>query len=209
VNLLFALAALGNIDGLRREFPGVARDHPNPALAARQNALWVWRELRAHGHQAAAASWLADLLRQPRPNPTDTSLAGILIEGDIQYAAERWEAARRVYAVGLAQHSRNPTLLGRLGTTAAHLGDLKEAQRLDRTLARLPTPYLFGSHTYARARIAAALGDRTTAVELLRRAWAQGRPLAFDNWGEEDVHIDKDFDSLRAYLPFQALMWTD
>jgi hypothetical protein len=89
------------------------------------------------------------------------------------------------------------------------MGDFLEAQRLDKILATLPTPHLFGSHTFARARIAAALGDRAGAVELLRKAWGQGRPLTFDTRANEDVHSDQDFDSLRDYFPFQALMRTD
>ncbi len=100
-------------------------------------------------------------------------------------------------------------VLGRLGATAAHLGDRREASRLDSTLASLSRPYLFGSHTYARARIAAALGKRAAAVELLRSAWAQGRPLAFDDRGMDDVHTDPEFDSLRDFFPFQMLMRTD
>jgi hypothetical protein len=46
-------------------------------------------------------------------------------------------------------------------------------------------------------------------VELLRSAWAQGRPIAFDNLEDEDVHSDPEFDSLRDYFPFQLLMRTD
>jgi hypothetical protein len=80
---------------------------------------------------------------------------------------------------------------------------------MDKLLATLPTPHLFGSHSYARARIAAAMGDRAGAVELLRLAWGQGRPLTFDSRDNEDVHSDPEFDSLRDYFPFQTLIRTD
>jgi hypothetical protein len=96
-----------------------------------------------------------------------------------------------------------------LGTTAVHLGDSTAARRFDRILAQLPSRYRFGRQTYARARIAAALGDKAAAVQLLRSAWAQGRPIAFDNLEDEDVHSDPEFDSLRDYFPFQLLMRTD
>ena len=92
---------------------------------------------------------------------------------------------------------------------AAREGDVPEAQRLDQVLARLNTPYLFGRQTYARARIAAALGNRPQAVDLLREAWVEGRPLAFDDRENEDVHTDEVFDQLRDFLPFQVLMRID
>jgi hypothetical protein len=208
VNLLLALAAVGDIDALRREVTRVTGDDPEPSSSVRQKSLWVWRELRSHGHALAAAEWLANMLSQP-PTGVDSTIQGSLLEGDVQSAGERWGAARRFYIGGLAHHPLSPVLLGRLGVIAAHMGDSLEAQRLDKILATLPTPHLFGSHTFARARIAAALGDRAGAVELLRKAWGQGRPLTFDTRANEDVHSDQDFDSLRDYFPFQALMRTD
>ena len=46
-------------------------------------------------------------------------------------------------------------------------------------------------------------------VELLRTAWSQGRPIAFDDRENEDVHSDMDFETLRDFLPFRQLMQTD
>lgn len=209
MNLLIALAAIGDIDALRREFSRVAVDDPDPALAARQKALWVWRELRAHGHPAAAAEWLSNVMTQPVPTRPDSSLESAMVEGDLLSAAGRWTDAARVYTAALPHHPDAPALLGRLGVTAAHRGDRTEALRLNTALVSLSRPYLFGSHTYARARIQAALGQRPAAVELLRSAWAQGRPLAFDNWGNDDVHSDPEFEPLRDFFPFQMLMRTD
>ena len=208
VNLLFALAALGDVRSLRRELARTTRDDPSLG-GNREKALLVWRELKAHGRETAAAEWLAGLVAEASASPGDTTLEGALREGDIQYASRHWEAATRIYAEGLSRHPLDPTLLGRLGTTAAHQGNREEAERVDQTLARLSTPYLFGKQTYARARIAAALGDRAAAVELLRKAWAEGRPLVFDNLSYEDVHCDAEFKPLRAYLPFQMLVRSD
>jgi hypothetical protein len=207
INLLLALAALGDVGAIRRVITQVTPDDPNPSISLRQKSLWVWRELRSHGHVLAAAKWLADLLDQPVG--ADTTLMGALVEGDVQAAAERWSLALRLYTAGLARNSLSPILLGRLGATAAHLGDSTEARRIDKVLANLPTPHLFGSHSYARARIAAAMEDPAGAVELLRMAWGQGRPLTFDTRDNEDVHSDPEFDSLRGYFPFQALIRTD
>ena len=209
LNLLLALAAEGDVDALHRELPRVTRDDPVPAIGDRQKAFYVWRELRAHGHIEAAAQWLVPLVSTPVTSPSDTTLATALLEGDLEAAAGRWDNARRVYAAGLVGHLGNPDLLGRLGSTAAHLGDSAAAKRFDRALAQLPPKFQFGRQTYARARIAAALGDKAGAVSLLRTAWVEGRPIAFDNLEDEDVHTDPEFESLRDYFPFQLLMRTD
>ncbi|MFL5403111.1 MAG: ATP-binding protein [Gemmatimonadales bacterium] len=209
VNLLMALAAEGDIQELRRELPHVTRDDPDPALGARQKAFYVWRELRAHGHAAAAAAWLAQLAQQAPVAQEDTSLAATLLEGDLQSALGHWDSARTLYVEGLARYPERPILLGRLGAAAAHAGDSTEARRVERALASAVRPYLFGSATYARARIKTALGEKAAAVDLLRAAWFQGRPLAFDDRDNEDVHCDPEFDSLRDFYPFQALMRTD
>lgn len=92
---------------------------------------------------------------------------------------------------------------------AVHLGDSTGAKRFDRILAQLPQKFQFGRPAYARARIAAALGEKAAAVGLLRTAWVEGRPIAFDNLENEDVHSDPEFESLRDYFPFQLLLRTD
>ncbi len=209
VNLLLALAAAGDVRGVRRELSRATRDDPYPGVGSRQASLWVWRELRAHGHDGAAARWLATLVDQTSATIPDTTLTSNILEGDVQSGARHWEAARRHYEAALAQSPGDPLLLGRLGATAAHLGDRAEAGRLAAVLAASADPYLFGKQTYARARITAVLGDRAGAVELLRAAWTQGRPLAFDDRENEDVHNDPAFETLREFPPFQALMHID
>jgi tetratricopeptide (TPR) repeat protein len=209
LDLLLALAAQGDVNALHRELARITRDDPAPSISDRQKAFYVWRELKAHGHTAAAGEWLEPLVATPIAALSDTNLATALLEGDLESAAARWNNARLLYAAGLARHPGNPELLGRLGTSAAHLGDSTAAKRFDRLLAQLPQKYRFGRHTYARARIAAALGNRAAAVGLLRLAWVEGRPLAFDNLENEDVHSDPEFESLRDYFPFQLLMRTD
>jgi hypothetical protein len=208
LNLLFALAAQGDARGLRRHLPHATRDDPSGG-GERGKAWLAWRELRAHGHLDAADQWLAELVSRPRSTPGDTTLEAALLEGDIQAAQRHWSEAARLYGAALGRHPQDPTLLGRIGVSAAHRGDPAEARRIDRVLSQLRTPYLFGRHTYSRARIAAALGDRPAAVELLRKAWSEGRPITFDNYGYEDVHCDEEFEPLRGYPPFEMLVQTD
>jgi predicted Zn-dependent protease len=206
VSLLLAFAAAGDVKRARRELARRTQDDPYAEFGSRQISLWVWRELRAHGHEAAADRWLATLMTEPA---ADTSVLGRVLEGDIQAAARRWGAARDYYAAGLAKDPGSALLMGRLGATAAHLGDRIEAKRLDGVLEASSGPYLFGRQTYARARIAAALGDRAAAVEFLRTAWTQGRSLAFDDRDNEDVHSDPEFAQLKGYGAFEALMRTN
>ena len=145
----------------------------------------------------------------PAADSRDTSLVATLLEGDLQGAAGRWDSARVIFAEGVTRHPALPILLGRLATAAVHAGDTTEARRIGQVLASSNQPYLFGSTSYARARIAAALGDKAAAVDLLRTAWFQGRPIPFDDRNNEDVHSDPEFESLRNFYPFQALMRTD
>jgi hypothetical protein len=90
-----------------------------------------------------------------------------------------------------------------LGAVAAHLGDRREVARIDRWLAGRRGPYLSGSHTFSRARLAALVGDRDHAVELYRQAVDEGFCCTY--YVGDGVHADPDFESLRDYPPFQEL----
>ncbi len=57
-------------------------------------------------------------------------------------------------------------------------------------------PYLFGWHTFWRARIAALLGEKEQAVRLLREAHNQG--VQFIRF-----HNDMDLEPLHDYPPFK------
>jgi len=130
--------------------------------------------------------------------PAAENLRGPLAQS--LFEAGRWEEARAIFEVLAAEDPANWQVQGYLGALAAHRGDRAEAERISTWLARLEAPYLFGRHTYQRARIAALLGEDERAVVLLREALADGlRSLAFQ------LHRDPDFESLRHYPPFQEL----
>jgi hypothetical protein len=76
-------------------------------------------------------------------------------------------------------------------------------------VASFSSPYLFGNHTYARARNAAALDDRAGAVQLLEAAWTEGRPIASDDQENDDVHSDPEFARLVGFLPYETVMRGD
>ena len=61
-------------------------------------------------------------------------------------------------------------------------------------------PYQVGMPTRARAMLAAALGERERALNLLRDAFSEGVPYGL--W----LHSEPAFASLRDYPPFQELL---
>jgi hypothetical protein len=100
-------------------------------------------------------------------------------------------------------------LMGIAGVAAARVGDTARAQALSRALDTLPTARKFGDAIYARATIAAALGQRDEAVRLLQQAIGIGVPYYFGIHVFATIHVD-DADpllaSLNGYAPFEQLI---
>jgi hypothetical protein len=90
--------------------------------------------------------------------------------------------------------------LGSLGVAAARRGDRAAAETYLARLTSIARPYLFGRNTYQRARIAAQLGEKPAAVELLRAAFTQGKPY------DLTLHTDRALESLRGYEAFDHLL---
>ena len=80
------------------------------------------------------------------------------------------------------------------------LPDRDEAARVDSLLAARDVPYQLGGPTMNRARIAAALGDRERAVNLLQDGFSRGS--AYGIW----LHREPAFDGLRDYPAFMELL---
>jgi len=113
---------------------------------------------------------------------------------------EEWTRARDVLEE-LAQASPDVIAYrGMLGCLAARTGDHGEALRIREELERLDRPYMFGENFCWSARIAALLGERERAVELLRQAFARGYQYG------PDLHSDPDLEPLRDYPPFQEMI---
>lgn len=64
--------------------------------------------------------------------------------------------------------------LGWLGLSRAGFGDKEGAFGISKALEELDKPYLFGLHTFWRARIAAILGEKEIAVKLIQESLTQG-----------------------------------
>ena len=164
-------------------------------------------EAAAHGHEdwvpharARGLAWYNGLSADERAREAKGfGLTWVL------YSIQAWpELEARV--TQLAHDAPNdPRWIGYQGLIAAHRGDTTSARRAERSLAAFPLPPnpppgAIGFFLQGRARIAAMLGDREGAVELLSRALANGARFTVY------LHTEPAFASLRGYPPFTRLV---
>src|SRR2546427_882939 len=172
-----------------------------PAPVMREIAL----DLAAHGDSAAARIALDRTLAWHASRPaTELATASLRFErAEAYYAAGYADSARAIAADLARAHPNNEQYAGLLGVLAAQRGDRAEAARLDRLLVGLERPLGRGQAGYWRACIAARLGERDTAVDLLIRALDAGYVYQVRFL---DVHVDPSFAALRGTPRFQALL---
>jgi tetratricopeptide (TPR) repeat protein len=197
-----ALAALGRaeeLEGLVDDIPLVA---PHPGANAGSVLLVFAGELRRHGQTDLAVELLDRALTwwDEQPPEFKNSLAGRRLAGRLSYQRENWDAAAGMFEALAQQADALPDALGARGAVAARRGDTELALSISRELADLELPYLNGVNTLWRARIAAILGRREDAVDLLRRAFGEGVEHGIS------LHADMDLEPLRDYPPFEELM---
>jgi tetratricopeptide (TPR) repeat protein len=181
-----------------------------PATVA---ANFVAMELRAHGYPDAAREVLQRALDwlEARPGEEAEQIGSYYSHSsyshalaDCLYKLERWEDARAVYEELLADSPQDTVALARLGAVAARLGEGARARAISEQLAGMP-----GGQSLGRAKIAALLGERGEAVELLREALHKiGTTGINRNWGwfMMQRHWEMDLESLRGYPPFEQFM---
>jgi tetratricopeptide (TPR) repeat protein len=198
-----ALAALGRVAQAERLAVGMlperhSNDDPWPAPMA---TACVALELRAHGHPEAAQRVLERVIAwygvDGSNDATREDFPCSRPHFSVFYYAGRWDEARAGYQHLLAGDSNSLKAHAALGALAVRRGDLAEADRMDAWLASRSSS---ANATYARARLAALRGDGKRAVELLRQAFDQGLR------GRMFLHLDPDFESLRHYAPYSALI---
>jgi len=90
-----------------------------------------------------------------------------------------------------------------LGTLAAQRGDRAEAVRVSGLLVALERPFGGGEASYWRACIAARLGERDAAVDLLTRALDAGYVYQVRFL---DAHVEPSFATLRRDPRFEMLL---
>lgn len=121
-----------------------------------------------------------------------------LFTGIARYQQGNWLDADSILSALLQEHPQDAVLLGWVGATAAQRGDTARASRLAAELAQLERSYLYGSNTIGRARIAAVLGQRATAIALTRQALAEGEIFG-------RIHLLPELVVLRGEPEFDAL----
>jgi len=172
-----------------------------PAPVMREIAL----DLAAHGDSAAARTVLSRLLawHASRPAAEQAEESQRFERAQTYFAAGHVDSARVIAEQLHDAHPQSEQFAGLLGVLAAQRGDRAEAARFDRLLVALERPLGRGQATYWRACIAALLGERDTAVDLLARALDAGYvyQVRFLN-----AHVEPSFAALRQYPRFQELL---
>lgn len=214
---LRALIALGRVQRAQKcleealAMPAHVDDRP-----AGEIMVWAADELRVHGHAGVARGILLRGLAWYRALPDSLAalprhrryLAATLLRADSLDAAE---AALRALAADFPQ---DPYYTASVAVAVARRGDRRGASDIAATMLDRNPPYDFGHHLYERARVAAQLGNTDEAIELLRRAFANGFNFAFVGGAggmtaarppDGSPHLDDVFDGLRAHPGFQAL----
>jgi hypothetical protein len=154
-------------------------------------------ELAAHGEAEAARTLAQEAVAWfARADSTGGALPPSLLS--VYDFAGRPDDAWRSATRAAAATPGDPTALGALGVAAARRGDVAAARRAD-SLLRAPVAYSLGFPALARARIAAALGERERAVALLQESFADGL------WYPDLPHSDPVFSRLRGTPAFRAV----
>jgi serine/threonine protein kinase/tetratricopeptide (TPR) repeat protein len=194
-NEVSALAALGKVEELYEAIEESKRIEPS-AGSAGDVMLTASRELRVHGNKAEAIKVAEQAIRWYRNHdPGNRSALASAF-----YIAERWDESCALWEELAAENPDNITYMGALGTLAARRGDEEEARRIADELKIIDRKYLFGWHTYVRARIHALLGEHAEAVKLIQESFDQGNGFGVY------IHREIDFEPLRDYPPFQELL---
>ena len=197
-----ALAALGRTKEVLQLLDRVLALSPQPGVTPAGVAQVAAEELRTHGYLRPAEDALARALAwyRTRPSEEQASNAHQYDVARALYQAGRWDEAEPLLQ-GLLEHSpERVDYLGHLGVVAGRRGQVQEARGISKALSQMNGPYLRGSNTLWRARIAAVMGEQDEAVALLRASFAQGQAYGLA------VHADPDLLPLRENPGFRRLV---
>ncbi|MEO8635578.1 MAG: BTAD domain-containing putative transcriptional regulator [Gemmatimonadales bacterium] len=195
------LAALGRVADLNREIRKWAPGDYTLDAGMRAVLMIAGLELGAHGYAdegtAFARASLASLQAQGHPDSTSTDRGLVL---SLLCQAGRWEEAAALARIVDRAQPGNPDGQGYLGVAAWRMGDTVAVRAAARALVSRSYPYTFGRPLLWQARIAALQHDPDRAMALIQAAIRAGFG---DYWA---LHRIPEFESLRAYPPFIALI---
>jgi tetratricopeptide (TPR) repeat protein len=159
-------------------------------------------ELRAHGFGAASLDAAERAIEWYRSRPAEEKATGWhrYNLAHAFYLSEQWDGARLLFEELASEAPSDVNLRGFLGVLAARRGDVEAARTISEGLTGTAARGDFGRDVYWQACIAALLGERERAMELLRDAYARGRAFTIF------LHRDMDLEPLRDYPPFQEFI---
>ncbi len=171
-----ALSALGRLDKvykvLEESYAKPLTDYWNSARLM----VSAGAEFKAHGYDDAAAEMFEQALSWLRQKSPEEQSDYMKYQLALAYAySQNWGEARTLFKELHELYPESLTYLGNLGLLAARTGDREEALRIFELLKNWDKPYIFGSHTFWQAVIAAALDEKERATTLLRDALSQGQ----------------------------------
>jgi TolB-like protein len=156
-------------------------------------------EFRAHGDTVTAALLITRARAWIGTHPSSAPLPDRrLVEGVVYLASGHADSAEARFTM-LARDSSRIDAAGYLGLAHVARGNRPGARAIADSLGALRRPWLFGEHTYWRAAIMGALGERDLAVQLLRQAYGEGQPMY--TW-----HYVGPLQPLHTFPAFEALV---
>jgi len=162
-------------------------------------------ELRAHGHRQASDDMAARAVawwdKQASESDTEERDSDDLwLQFWALSVAGRWDEASEPLEE-LEKRGWDPVYVaGALGVIAARTGNHEEARQISDGLPDPGLPQSASDRSYWRAAIAANLGEKDRAVDLLSEAFSQGM------WYSIYLHANVDLEPLWDYPPFQELI---
>ena len=200
-----ALAALGKVDALHEVVNTAASMPRTQGVGALEVYSMAMRELNAHGFTAEAKAFASELLSylETQPPARDTSprlqlrpgipqrLTALLILGRYRDAQAMLDSLPRRDSI--------PAAVAVGGELAALMGDSAGADKMFRQLAAIQLPYDHGESVLGQAQIAARLGRKAQAVQLLRIAISRGVQYP-------GIHTNPAFVMLRGFPAYDDLL---
>jgi tetratricopeptide (TPR) repeat protein len=204
---LLALARLGRYKELKERREAWYRRTdllPNKVFNPGMIDLCLGADIRAHGNPSearmffqAAADWYDAHREIQEEGAPETTCSRRLLAP--LYYVNRFEEATALYRRMLSADSTSDIAHEALGALAARRRDRAEASRMDQWLT-IHQHHELGRSTYARARIAALLGDKDRAMSLLQQAFDEG--LGHRMF----IHVDPDLESLHNLPAWKRLL---
>ena len=199
-----SLARLGRVAEMEQTLSLIPAKR-DPLIGHAAVAVKLWGDLRASGHRDAAEQLIVrygGLLDAVRD---DTARDTRFTRGAVLWRAGRFGESRAIFTALAARDTGFERLrdLAQLGITSARLDDRDGASRAEQVLAAANPRYQRGTIKLLQAEIAAALGERERAVQLLRQGLALG--LGLESLGGALVG-NSDLEPLFGYPPFEDLL---